>query len=132
MESSRKSPLALLALLKKSLPRKPSSKSIGIYFPGHTKKFLALIPLSSNIASTLGLTLHHFVKNNDHYTHPKQRPLKPRLTNYARLGSSTPSPIPHGFPTLYPLTKNWSLSTSAQTFAISKHMSQRQLSNAFH
>jgi hypothetical protein len=30
-----------------------------------------------------------------------------------------PSPIPHGFPTLYPLTKNRALSTFARTFTIS-------------
>jgi hypothetical protein len=78
-----------------------------------------LIPLSSNIASTPGPTLHQFVKNNDRYTHPKQRPSKLKLTNYALLGSSTPSPIHHGFPTLYPLTKNRALSASARTFVIS-------------
>jgi hypothetical protein len=36
------------------------------------------------------------VKNNDHYTHPKQWPSKLRLTNYALQGSSTPSHIRHG------------------------------------
>jgi hypothetical protein len=88
-------------------------------FAWSSRKFLASIPLSSNIASTPGLTLHQFVKNNDRYTHPKQRPSKPKLTNYALPGSFTPSPIPHGFPTLYPLTKNRALSVFAQTFAIS-------------
>jgi hypothetical protein len=111
--------LASLALLKKSTPIKPSSKNIEIFLPGHTQKCLALIPLSSNIASTPGLKLHQFVKNNDHYTHPKQWPSKLILTNYARLGSSNPLPIPHGFPILYPLTKNRALSAFAQTFTIS-------------
>jgi hypothetical protein len=36
-----------------------------------------------------------------------------------QLGSSTPFPIPHGFPTLYPLTKNKALSVYVRTFAIS-------------
>jgi hypothetical protein len=38
------------ALLKKSPPTKPSSKNTGIFFPGHTQRCLALIPLLSNIA----------------------------------------------------------------------------------
>jgi hypothetical protein len=83
MASSRKSPLELLALLKKSPHIKPSSRNIGIFLPGHTRKCLASIPLSSNIALTPGPTLHQFVKNNDLYTHPKQWPSKLRLTNYA-------------------------------------------------
>ena len=105
MESSRKSSLAPHALLKKSSPINPSSKNIEIFFPGHTHKCLALIPLSSNIASTPGQTLHQFIKNIGSYTHTKQWPSKPILTSYTQLGSSTPSPIPHGFPTLYPLIK---------------------------
>jgi hypothetical protein len=119
MESLRKSPLAPVSLLKKSPPIEPSSKNIGIFLPGHTQKCLALIPLSFNITLTPGLTLHQFIKNNDRYTHPKKRPSKLRLTNYAWLGSSTPSPIHHGFPTLYPLTKNRAMSASAWNFAIS-------------
>jgi hypothetical protein len=119
MESSRKSPLASLSLLKKSPPIKPSSKNIGIFFPGHTQKCPALIPLSLNITSTPSLTLHQFVKKNSLYTHPKQQPSKPILTNYAWLGSSTPSPIHHRFPTPYPLTKNRALSASARNFVIS-------------
>jgi hypothetical protein len=119
MASSKKSPLELLALLRKSPHIKPSSRNIGIFLPGHTRKCLASIPLLSNIASTPGLTLHQFTKNNDRYTHPKPRLSKPKLTNYALSGSFTPSPIPHGFPTLYPLTKNRALSVFAQTFAIS-------------
>jgi hypothetical protein len=58
-------------------------------------------------------------KNNVHYTHPKQRPSRPRLTNYALLGSSTPSPIRHGSPTPSLLTKNRALSMSVRTFTIS-------------
>jgi hypothetical protein len=73
MASSRKSPLEPLALLKKSLPIKPSSKNIEIFFPGHTHKCLALIPLSSNITSTPGQTSQQFVKNSDRYTHPLLR-----------------------------------------------------------
>jgi hypothetical protein len=119
MVLSRKSPLGSLELLKKSLPIKSSSRNTGIFFPSHTWKCLASIPLSLNIASTLGPTLHQFVKNNDCYTHPKQRPSKLKLTNYEQLGSSTPLPIPHGFPTLYLLIKNRALSKSARTFVIS-------------
>jgi hypothetical protein len=119
MASSRKSPLELLALLRKSLPIQPSSRNIEIFFPDHTHKFLASIPLSSNITSKPEPTLHEFTKNNDCYTHPKQQPSKPKLTNYVLLGSFTPSPIHHRFPTLYPLTRNMALSASAQNFAIS-------------
>jgi hypothetical protein len=113
MASLRKSPLELLALLKKSPPIKPSSRNIEIFFPGHTQKFLASIPLSSNIASTPGPTLLQFAKNNDRYIHPKQQPSKPKLTNYTLSGSFTPLPIHHGFPTLYSLTKSRALSASA-------------------
>jgi hypothetical protein len=76
---------AVMHSLKKSPPINPSSKNIEIFSPGHTQKCLALIPLLSNIASTPGLILHRFVKNNDRYTHPKQQPLKLILTNYAQL-----------------------------------------------
>jgi hypothetical protein len=58
-------------------------------------------------------------QNKDRYTHPKQCPSNPRLRNYVQLGSSTPSPIPHEFPALYPLTKNRALSASAHNFTIS-------------
>ena len=119
MESSRKSALALLALLKKSPPINPSSKNIGIFFPGHTKKFLASIPLLSSITSTPGLTSHQFARNNDRYTHPRPRLSKPKLTNYLQPGLFTPSLTLHGFPTLYPSTKNRALSAFAPTFAIS-------------
>jgi hypothetical protein len=83
MASSKKSPLELLALLRKSPHIKPSSRNIGIFSPGHTRKCLASIPLLSNIASTPGPTLHQFAKNNDRYTHPKPRLSKPKLTSYA-------------------------------------------------
>jgi hypothetical protein len=119
MASSKKSSLELLALLRKSTHIKPSSRNIGIFSPGHTRKCLASIPLLSNIASTPGPTSHQFAKNSDRYTHPKPRLSKLKLTNYALLGLFTPSLIPHGFPTLYPLTKNRALSAFAQTFAIS-------------
>jgi hypothetical protein len=119
MTSSKKSPLELLALLKKSPHIKPSSRNIGIFSPSHTQKFLASIPLLLNIASTLGPTLHQFSKNSDRYIHPKPWLSKPKLTSYALSGSFTPSPIPHRFPTLYPLKKNRALSMFAQTFMIS-------------
>jgi hypothetical protein len=119
MASSKKSPLELLALLRKSPHIKPSSRNTGIFLPGHTQKCLASIPLLSNIASTLGTTVHQFAKNNDRYTHPKPQLSKPKLTNYMLSGSFTPSPIPHGFSTLYPLTKNRALSTFSHTFTIS-------------
>jgi hypothetical protein len=119
MAPLRKSPLELLALLGKSPPIKLSSRNIGIFLPGHTQKCLASSPPSSNIASTPGPTLHQFIKNNARYTHPKLWPSKPKLTNYVLSGSFTPSPIPHGFPTLYPLTKNRALSAFAQTLATS-------------
>jgi hypothetical protein len=119
MASSKKSPLELLALLRKSLPIKPSSRNIGIFSPGHTQKFQAWIPLLSNITSTPGLTSHQFARNSDRYTWPKLRLSKLKLTNYALSGLFTPSPILHGFPTLYPSTKNRALSMFAQTFAIS-------------
>jgi hypothetical protein len=44
MASSKKSPLELLALLKKSPHIKPSSRNIGIFFPGHTWKCPGLDP----------------------------------------------------------------------------------------
>jgi hypothetical protein len=119
MASSKKSSLELLALLRKSPHIKPSSRNIGIFSPGHTQKCLASIPLLSSIASTPGLTSHQFARNNDRYTHPKPRLSKPKLTNYVRPGLFTPSLTLHGFPTLYPSTKNRALSAFAQTFAIS-------------
>jgi hypothetical protein len=119
MASSKKSSLELLALLRKSPHIKPSSRNIGIFLPGHTQKCLDLTALLSNIASTPGPTSHQFAKNNDHYTHPKPRLSKLKLTNYVRIGLFTPSLTLHGFPALYSSTKNRALSAFAYIFAIS-------------
>jgi hypothetical protein len=89
------------------------------FLPGHTWRCPALTPLSSNIESTLGLISHLSAKNNDRYTHPKQRPSRLRLINYALQGSFTPSPIRHGSPTLSLLTKNRALFMSVRIFATS-------------
>jgi hypothetical protein len=97
----------------------PSSRNIGIFLPGHTQRCLASIPLLSNIASIPGLTSHQFAKNSGHYTHPNPWLSKPKLTSYVLPISFTPSLIPHGFPTLYLLTKNRALSMFAPTFATS-------------
>jgi hypothetical protein len=87
--------------------------------PGHTRRCLASTPLSSNIASTPGPTSHQFTRNSDCYTHLRPRLSKPKLTNCVRADSFTPSLILHGFPTLYPSTKNRDLSAFASIFAIS-------------
>jgi hypothetical protein len=86
MASSKKSPLELLALLRKSSCTKHSSKNLGIFSPGHTWKCLASIPLLSNIASTPSRTSHQFAKKSDLYTHPKPRLSKTKLNKLRAAG----------------------------------------------
>jgi hypothetical protein len=113
--SSKKSSLELLALLRKLPHIKPSSRNTGTFSPGHTRRCLVLTHLLSSIASTPGLTSHQFARNSDHYTLPRPRLSKPKLTNYIRPDLFIPSLTLHGFPTLYPWTKNRALSTFSHT-----------------
>jgi hypothetical protein len=73
----------------------------------------------SNIASTPSLTSHQFARNSDRYTQPKPRLSKPKSTNYVQSALFTPSLTLHGFPTLYPSTKNRAPFAFAPTFVIS-------------
>jgi hypothetical protein len=131
-ESSKKSSLEQLVLLKKSLPTKPSSRNFGTYSPGHTQRCLASTLLLSNITSTHGRTSHPFAKKNDRYTQLRPRLSKLKLKNYVRPGLFILSLTLRGFPTLYPLTKNRAPSAFAPTFAISIMLVQKKLPNAFH